>query len=202
MAFEIVNWKFIAAGAVTAAKTLVYRMTPTPASGANGRKVEQQDVSGETSVGVHPVEALGKFFETSLSLGKTESANELKIDEAVLCVSQSKNIVKTQLVGLAGSIKEYINTGDYEISISVGLVATDANGQIIDEYPTKGVEKLRELFAHNEALYVNSAFLRLFDVTRLVIEEYSIQQMTHSNRQIVTIKALSDEDYVIKCNEY
>jgi len=36
----------------------------------------------------------------------------------------------------------------------------------------------------------------------MVISRFSLNQDTHSNRQTIDIKALSDEDYVIKSTEY
>lgn len=201
MGFEVISYKFIAASALTAAKTLVYRMTPQRASGADlASKAATQDTGGSL-VGVQPSGALGKFFETDLSLGKSESANDLKITEAVCSVSLAKNIVKTALVGLRGTVKEYISEGDYDIAISVGLVAVE-DGKMVDKYPADGVEALRALLDHHEALYVDSPFLQLFNVTRLVVTDYSVEQMTHSSRQVVTIRAISDEDYTIKSNEY
>jgi len=203
MGFEIISYKFVAAGMLTAAKTYLYSMTPARDSAEPQRHgVESQDTGGGVSIGVTtPENALGKFFEVSLSLGKTEAANDIRMEEAVCSVSKSKIIVKTALVGLKGTIKEYISDGDFEINISVGLVAVE-NGVIVDKYPAEGVQDLRQLLDHNEALYVDSEFLHLFDITRLVVVDYQIEQMTHSNRQIVTIRAISDEDYVIKCNEY
>ncbi len=202
MGFEVVSYKFIAAAVATASKALVYKMEPQrPSDAALGSKAEQQSVSDSTSVGVQPVEALGKFFETDLALGKTETADDLTIVEAVCSVSMAKNIVKTALVGAKGTIKEYISDGDFDITISVGLVAVE-DGKIVDKYPADGVRDLRELFKVSEAIYVKSDFLQLFDITKIVITDFDVEQMTHSNRQIVQIKAISDEDYIITSNEY
>lgn len=201
--FSPVSYKFIAAAALTASKTLIYRMTPQRAGGMRlGDNVERQDTGGgAASIGVHPDEALGRFYETDLALGTTENADDIIMTDAVCSVSTSKKIVKTALVGLSGTIKEYISTGDYEVSIIIGLVAVE-NGQVVDKYPADGVRDLRALLDRTHALYVDSEFLRLFDITRLVITDYTIEQMTHSNRQIINIRAISDDDYEIKHNEY
>lgn len=202
MGHHTVNYKFIAAHILTASKTLIYRMKRQRAGGEQlADQVERQDASDATSIGVHPDEAMGLFYETDLALGKGESADDIIMTDAVCSVSTSKNIVKTALVGLSGTIKEYISQGDYEVSIIVGLVAVE-DGKVVDKYPADGVRDLRELLDHTEALYVDSEFLRLFDITRLVIVDYTIEQMTHSNRQIINIRAISDEDFEIKHNEY
>lgn len=202
MGFHNISYKFIAASAITAAKTSIYRIAPLRDSAEPKRdNVERQGATGESSIGVHPSVALNRFYETDLSLGVSESASDMRITEAICSVSKSKNIVKTALVGMSGTIKEYISDGDYDISISVGIAAVE-DGRFVDKYPAEGVQALRELLDKNEALYVDSEFLRLFDVTRIVVTSYSIQQMTDSNRQIVAIRCVSDDDYVINNNEY
>lgn len=197
-----VSYKFMGYSLLTAAKTLIYRMHRERSSyEPTGDKAERQSSAGESSIGVHPFDPNGKFFETDLSLGKSESASDIVMTDAVCTVSKAKNIIKTLLVGLSGSIKEYICDGDFEVTINVGLVAMEC-GVVVDQYPADGVRDLRTLLDTNEALYVDSEFLRLYDITRLVVVDYSIQQMTHSNMQMVTIHAISDEDYTIKSNEY
>ena len=105
-------------------------------------------------------------------------------------------------VGLNGTIKEYICNGDYDISISVGIVAVDSNGQIVDEYPKEGIRKIREFLDENKAVDVTSVFLSIFGIGRMVVTRFSLKQETASNRQTIEVRALSDEDYVIKSTEY
>lgn len=151
---------------------------------------------------ISPDEAINRQFRTSLSLGTNESASDIVMVDAVCSVSLARNIVRTSLVGMSGTIKEYVSAGDYEVKITVGLVAVDAMGEVIDQYPADGVRDLTALLNQPNALYVDSEFLQLFDITRLVVVDFQIQQMTHSNTQIVTISAISDTDYQINCNDY
>lgn len=46
------------------------------------------------------------------------------------------------MVGMDGTVKEYINEGDYQINIVVGVAAV-RNGVIVDEYPEDGLRELR-----------------------------------------------------------
>ena len=193
-----INYKFIASGAMMSLKGAIHRLIPTVEN--TTVKIERLSSSG-SGIGVVPGDYQGKFFEVSLSLGKTQSADEMKMEEAICSISRAKHIVKTQLTGLDGTIKEYINNGDYDINISVGLVAIE-DGVITDQYPADGIRAIKELLDHNEPLFVNSEFLQLFDITKIVITDYAIQQMTHSNRQVISIKALSDEDYELTGIEY
>lgn len=203
MGFSPISYKFIAAAALTASKTLIYRMTPTrPSDGGIRDKAQQSDEVGASGISVHPGNLEGKFFETDITLSK-KGSEELKIAEAVCSVSRPINCVKTTIPGLAGTIKEYVAPGDYDLTIVVGLVAVnEQTGVLMDKYPSDGVKKLNEILGTPEALTVDSAFLALFGINRVVITEYKIEQMTYSNRQVVTIKALSDEDYTIEYNEY
>ncbi len=129
-------------------------------------------------------------------------ADTLTINDAVVSISREKRIVRTALTGLDGTIKEYICNGDYEITIAVGIVAVDASGQIVDEYPAEGVARVREFLQENKSLAVASEFLKIFDIGRMVITRFSLSQETASNRQTLEIRALSDVDYEIKNTEY
>lgn len=192
----------MAASALTAAKTPLYRMSSQrPGNKQISDSVERQNVDAADFIGAHPDEALGRRFITDISLGTTEEANDIVLIDAVCNISRSISIVKTQLVGLAGTIKEYITPGDYDISISVGVVCVE-DGKIIDRYPAEALSQLRQLLETPQSLYVNSDFLRLFDITRIAIDSYAINQSEYQNYQTVDIRACSDEDYIIKCNEY
>lgn len=117
-------------------------------------------------------------------------------------ISKQKQIVKTALVGRKGTIKEYITDGDYQISISIGLIAVDSNNEIIDQYPEKAMGVLREILEVDSALEVSSVFLDLFGVNRMVVTGFSAKQMTYANRQVVEVSAISDDDYVIQSTDY
>ncbi len=111
-------------------------------------------------------------------------------------------MVKTALARPRRNDKGYITDGDYQLSISVGIVAVDDDGRICDQYPERAVAQLREIMERPEALEVNSAFLDLFGISHIVVTGFSAKQMTHSNRQVIEITALSDTEYVIESNDY
>lgn len=126
----------------------------------------------------------------------------LVINDAVVNISKQKEIVKTVLVGRKGTIKEYICDGDYQINITVGLVAVDTDNRQIDQYPETAVSVLRETCELDRALEVSSTFLDLFDVHKIVVTGFSAKQMTYSNHQTVEITAISDTDYIIQSTDY
>lgn len=199
------NYSFIGGNFITLAKSGIYPLKPTIS-------INQKDWSksgtsdGRGVFGVRPAASYeGNFFETDLYFSENENATKdqmIKIKDAVCSVNRQKNIVKTSLVGLSGTIKEYINMGDYDITINFGIVATSGDGELVDEYPTDGVEAFRRFFELNKSVFVVSDFLGIFEITRIVLTDISIPQETWSNVQQVTVKAVSDDDYEIKCNEY
>ena len=83
----------------------------------------------------------------------------------------------------------------------MGIVAV-RDGVIVDEYPEEGIREVREFLDENKAIEVSSVFFELFDISRIVVTRFALSQDTHSNRQTIDVKALSDEDYVIKNTDY
>lgn len=135
--------------------------------------------------------------------GRTD---EMYFPEAVVTVSRSRNIVATSIIGGKGTVKEFVTDGDVDLSITLAMVSTsddgDYDGHLLaynDIYPGKGVERLRKLLDEPNRLDVVSDFLKLFDLDGgdfgIVVKSYSLNQETHTNRQVVSIQAVSDYDY-------
>lgn len=142
----------------------------------------------------------GRYALCTLTLRREDGA-ELEITDAVAAVSRERRIVSTGLVGRDGTVKEYINAGDWAVNIVVGVQAL-RGGVITDDYPDEEMRRLCEFLEENKSLEVYSAFLDIFDITKIVIKSYSATQATESNYQAVSISAVSDEDYEIYSNEY
>ena len=217
--FEIINAAFVASGVAIQAKGLLYRLRPD--RGRDAQKDEDYKLgtlpgyampSGTSEQG-NPINKseekwsgssdywLGRTALTDLVI-KVPDEGLLLMNDATVNVSLQKEVVKPALVGRAGTIKEYITDGDYQLSISVGLVAVDDEGRITDQYPERAMAQLREILERPEALEVNSAFLDLFGITHIVVTGFTAKQMTHSNRQVIEITALSDTEYVIESTDY
>lgn len=142
----------------------------------------------------------GRYVLCTLTFRREDGA-ELEITDAVAAVSRERRIVSTGLVGRDGTIKEYINAGDWAVNIVVGVQAL-RGGVITDDYPDEEMRRLCEFLEEKKLLEVYSAFLDIFDITKIVIKSYSATQATESNYQAVSISAVSDEDYEIYSNEY
>jgi hypothetical protein len=199
-----IGFAFIAAGVARRARIALARLKPSQVN----KELPSWEGHGGTPETVElsvPITDRGywesRYVLTELTLRK-EDGETLVVNDAIVSVTQEKHIVRTTLVGLNGTIKEYICDGDFDISIAVGIVAVDAGGQIVDEYPEEGVRKVKEFLSENKAVEVSSVFLSIFGIDRMVVTRFSLKQETASNRQTIDVRALSDEDYVIKSSEY
>ena len=192
---------FIAAGAATQAKGLLYRMQPSRTGQAPNWDGHGGGITHEVSSPITDKSYWeGRYVLCELTLRK-QDGQTLVINDAVCAISRAKNIVTTQMVGMDGTVKEYINEGDYQINIVVGVAAV-RNGVIVDEYPEDGLRELRAFFDEKAAIDVHSVFLEIFDIGSIVIKNFSVSQDTASNYQSVSISAMSDGDYNVYSTEY
>ena len=142
----------------------------------------------------------GRWVLCKLRLER-ENGEGLTFADAVAAASREHRIVSTVLTGRDGTVKEYINAGDWAVNIVLGLQCVE-NGEIADKWPTNEVREVRQLLETKEALRVHSEFLDALNIGRLVIRSYSLSQMTEANYQVVEISAVSDEDYEIFSTDY
>ena len=126
---------------------------------------------------------------------------QLEIPDAVASVSRERRIVSTALVGRNGTVKEYVNDGDWTINIIAGLQAI-RDGIVADEWPADELKQLLELLDVKDAIEVHGEFLDTFGIGKIVVKSHSVQQATESNYQTVNISAVSDDDYDIYSTTY
>lgn len=108
--------------------------------------------------------------------------------EPIISLTSGKQIVKTQMTGLKGTIKEEISTDDWNISIR-GIIIN----QIDDNYPFADVAKLRQICESLGSYKVVNKLLAAFDIHEIVIENYSFDgEEGAQSYQSYTINALSD----------
>lgn len=192
----------MAASAATQLKGYLYRFKPARTSaspnwdGAGGTMQTEEVASPYTDKSFW----VDRYALCELTFRK-ESGEELTMNDAIAAISKRKNIVTTQLVGMDGTVKEYINDGDYGINLIVGVQAIK-DGKIVDEYPSDGITQLRQFFDVKEAIYVHSEFLELFDISKVVVQDFSVTQSTESNYQSIELSLLSDGDYNVYSTEY
>ena len=199
------NFNFVTYAAVGAAHQLkgaLYRFKPgrttaPPNWDHNGAQIQGTEIAAPMT---DPSFWRDRFALCTLIFRK-QDGDQLEMNDALVSVSRKKNIVTTQLVGMDGTVKEYVNADDYTVKIAVGVQAVK-DGVFVDEYPTEGIKELRAFFDLNEPIMVNSTFLEIFDIDRLVITDFSVEQATESNYQPITLSALSDTEYNVYSTEY
>lgn len=113
---------------------------------------------------------------------------QLRIDTVLFTVELPKNIVKTEIQGRNGTVKEYISDGDHMINIK---------GAIMSPYPMvfprEDVDILLRYCKLNVQVPVISFFLDLFGITNIVIERLKIAEKLGSRNEVpFEIDALSD----------
>lgn len=122
------------------------------------------------------------------STGTQLITHKFPIDTVLIDVSQSKNIIKTQISGRDGTIKEYLGMGDYQISIK-GIIA-GARGV----YPVEAVDNLLEFLTLNFSVGIISTYLNeRYNIDEIVIIDYDVKQSEGEyNMAKFEITAISD----------
>lgn len=132
-----------------------------------------------------------------LASNSTIAGNEgLLLDNVIIDVTQNKQIVTTEISGFnSGTVKEYINKGDYAINIR-GFFATKNP----DEAPLVDSSILTSYCSAPVTLSITNTFLnRIFNVNNIVITNLSMsQQVGIRNVQYFEISALSDNPFDLK----
>lgn len=140
----------------------------------------------------------GQFFELEDINGESPIEYEGIVMQNILVdVSMSKNIIKTPIQGLDGTVKEYVSLGDYVINMTGNIIGV-SNGNTINSigqrFPQVDTERLIEICKAPESLTVTSGFLQLFGINEMVITNFKFAQKEGSrNMQPFQITALSDQ---------
>lgn len=126
----------------------------------------------------------GKYTDNS---GVEKVFEELVYEAVLLNVSQAKKIIRTEIQGRDGTVKEYIGMDDYQITIN-GII-TGPNGR----YPLEEVRSLKDMLDSPIPIEVACTFLQNLDVDTIVIANYEIpQQEGGYSYQQFSISAISD----------
>ena len=120
--------------------------------------------------------------------GREVTFDSIRLDTVLLTISQSKNIITTQIQGRNGTVKEYIGMGDYNISIQ-GII-TGTNGV----YPIDAVSNLKKILVASVPLAVNSWYLQNLDIDSVVVNDFTLNQVAGGySYQPFVITCLSDK---------
>lgn len=117
-------------------------------------------------------------------------------DAPLIDVTLPKHIVKSQVAGRNGTVKEYIAQGDYMVRVRGLLVNHDA-----EELPYDKIEVLHRIAKMDKAINVQSSFLNKLSIHNLVIAkvEYPSNER-FTNVQPYVLECISDEPIELTLN--
>ena len=129
---------------------------------------------------------LGTPIWVDLQLQLDSTSGPLVIDTVLATVEQEKTIVRTAVQGRVGTVKEYVTTGDYVVTLA-GRLYTDTPGL----YPLEAVQQLRAIAEADYPTLVISPFLQLFDIYEVVWEGATWPQSKIMNLQEFELRGYS-----------
>ena len=125
--------------------------------------------------------------------GTVVNYEQFKMESVTFVVSQSKNIVRTEISGRNGTVKEYNNDGDYHITLLANLNEPDTL------FPADTLLLFQELKKAPESVPIVSKILNsIFDIDNVVIEEFEMNPNTGKSNVILSMKLTSDLPFNIK----
>jgi hypothetical protein len=113
-------------------------------------------------------------------------------------VSMSKNVVKTAIQGRAGTIKEFVSDGDYQISVK-GVICSE----IANKYPEQEIKALLEVLKSTASISIESDVLNnVFGIYDIVVEGWNMPRSAgFFNTQNYEISCISDMPIEIRLKE-
>lgn len=121
------------------------------------------DIDVDTSPGIrqelikgtrlYKKDVLGRWYFMPITI--QYNGVDYELPNAVINLSQSKKIVKTDLVNRRGSVKELISIQDYEITIAAFIKTDDGT------YPEEEISRMRDIWRVNESVKLISVITDL-----------------------------------------
>lgn len=126
--------------------------------------------------------------------GKDIRVSPFSVGTALCDVTMTRNIVKTQIAGRNGTVKEYMSDGDYQINIKGVLASLYQNVT-----PKASVNQLLGFCNAPVQINVTSNFLAYFGIYTIVIDNYTFNQM-EGKRNVIAfeLQCFSDMPIEIK----
>ena len=121
--------------------------------------------------------------------GVSQTYNTVVIDCALITVDYNQQVVRTNIQGRKGSIKEYISSGDNDVTIT-GIFAS-----LADQAPYTFIDSMNRIFNASVAIPVTNQYLNKLGINYLVtMPGCQLPQVAGGYAlQNFTIKAITDE---------
>jgi hypothetical protein len=130
---------------------------------------------------------------TDFATGTKKTTKEIKMIDILINVNLPSIIVKTQIQGRPGTVKEYIGEDDWQITINGFLLAD--NGQ----NPSGAIVDLKNMKRARVPIPVVCTYLNNLDIFNIVLEDFSMEQEPGGySKQAFTLTAISDQDVLLQ----
>lgn len=157
------------------------------------------DLQFEESIGVSQLGTL-LYDDITFPKGSYKSLegivvdyDEVKFQSVRFVVAQEKNIVKTAISGRNGTVKEYNNDGDYQITLQANI------NELENIFPATQLQAFKELKDVPESVPVVSKILNgIFDIDNVVINDFTLDPGTGKGNVVLNFKMESDLPFDIK----
>jgi hypothetical protein len=128
----------------------------------------------------------------NMQLVETLRIPDILLNACILSVSANRYIHQSIPIGNeVGTVKEIMSFGEYQIKLSGHLVNNDKPM----EYATDAIKALDQLSKTQNAVNINSLFLTLLGINKVVIEKYTLDQVEGFNGVTTfTIDMISETD--------
>ncbi|QHB38499.1 structural protein [Flavobacterium phage vB_FspM_lotta8-1] len=137
--------------------------------------------------------------------GRVVRFEGIRIDAVLFDLSQERNIVRTQISGRNGTIKQFVSDGDIVIScqgIITGKSTEENKGFSMNSIvgvPEEEIRKLSAICSVPREIEVVSEFLDFFDITTVVISAPSFAQKEGNRGEILfSLQMYSDQPVELK----
>ena len=119
-------------------------------------------------------------------------------ETALIEINQTKNIVKTSIAGLNGTVKEYMSNGDFIVNLK-GVIVGDVANQRPDR---NDLNALIAFLNAPLAIPINCSFCEEFKINSVVIESYRFGQREGARNIIdIEINMISDTAIVLSTSK-
>lgn len=132
----------------------------------------EKDAPLSTSVLNTPVYSNIHFLDVEYTdnQGRVITTNGKIYDAVLITVTQAKKIIRTEIQGRNGTVKEYIGDDDYQVVVNGILTGT--NGV----HPVDEIIQLKKMLDAPVAIDVACAYLQNLGIQSLVVMDYTFEQ--------------------------
>ena len=139
----------------------------------------------------------GQTAYNSNDLTNTITLPEIKIDVCLISIENRKEIVNTKVIGRNGTIKQFISSSDYDITIELIVTMQDQpgfEGSYNGIYPYDIVKDIMVMADAPVMVRVSNDHLQMLDINYICITNVSMEQEEGSySQQRMTINCQSDD---------